>query len=165
MMPEEVGTRDIVVRRKNGGIQQFQDTNRACDALHFVLLHPKGHDGWSPDQIQVGNEEEEEEEEEENHEFLERSDGKRLTCNKYYKYRLQKRHGETNYYLLSGRLLQEYVVLSFAKAEQQKFNYVEMNQKQLRADLYQNIADTLLESDVDKVGRSVILPASHIGSP
>ena len=40
-----------------------------------------------------------------------------------------------------------------------------MNQKQLRADLYQNIADTLLESDVDKVGRSVILPASHIGSP
>ena len=47
MMPEEVGSRDIVVRKTGGGIQQFQDTNRAADALHFVLLHPKGHDGWS----------------------------------------------------------------------------------------------------------------------
>ena len=49
------------------------------------------------------------------------------------------RHGETNYCLLSGRLFQEYVCLSFAKAEQQKLNYVEMNQKELRSDIYQNI--------------------------
>ena len=42
MMPEEVGSRDIVVRRQAGGIQQFKDTNRAADPLHFVLLHSKG---------------------------------------------------------------------------------------------------------------------------
>ena len=158
MMQEQIGSRDIVVRKRGGGIQEFRDTNRACDPLHFVLLHSKGHDGWSPDQIQVGEEDDE-------HEFVDRTDGKRLTCNKFYKYRLQMRHGETNYYLLSGRLFQEYVCLSFAKAEQQKLNYVEMNQKELRSDIYQNIADHMTSADVDRLGRSVILPASHIGSP
>ena len=152
MLPEEVGSRDIVVNRRSGGIQQFKDTNRAADPLHFVLFHSKGHDGWSPDQIQ-----------------LTEGDGayeeRRLTCNKYYKYRLQTRPGETNYYLLGGRLFQEYVCLSFAKAEQQRFNYVEMNQKQLRADVYQNIADHVDQEDVHGLGRSIILPATHIGSP
>ena len=40
-----------------------------------------------------------------------------------------------------------------------------MNQAQLRSDLYQNIADHTMQADVDKLGRSVILPATHIGSP
>ena len=51
MMQEQVGSRDIVVNRRGGGVQEFKDTNRAADPLHFVLLHSKGHDGWSPDQI------------------------------------------------------------------------------------------------------------------
>jgi hypothetical protein len=38
MMPDEVGSRDIVVKRKGGGVQEFKDTNRAADPLHFVLL-------------------------------------------------------------------------------------------------------------------------------
>ena len=108
MMPEEAGNRDIVVSRRGGGIQKFQDTNRAADPLHFVLLHSKGHDGWSPDQIRFSADEGDYE-------------SRRLTCNKFYKYRLQQRPGETNHYLLAGRLFQEYVCLSFAKAEQQRF--------------------------------------------
>ena len=122
MMPEQVGSRDIIVNRKGGGIQEFKDTNRAADPLHFILLHSLGHDGWSPDQIRYAEEEGDYE-------------GKRLTCNKFYKYRLQQRPNETNHYLLAGRLLQEYVCINFAKAEQQKFNYVEMNQPKLRGDL------------------------------
>ena len=154
MMPDEVGSRDIVVKRKGGGVQEFKDTNRAADPLHFVLLHSKGHDGWSPDQIHLGEEEDD-------------TNSKRLTCNKYYKYRIQQRAGQTNHYLLAGRLFQEYVCLSFAKAEQQKFNYVEMNQAKLRADVYQNIVDNMGDADVDsnKLGRQIILPASHPGSP
>ena len=109
MMPEEAGSRDLVVRKRAGGIKQIKDTNRAADPLHFVLLHSKGHDGWSPDQIQLAGGEDD---------FIRRGDTRRMTCNKYYKYRLQQRAGETNYFLLSGRLFQEYVCLSFAKAEQ-----------------------------------------------
>ena len=74
MMPEAVGSRDIIVHRKGGGVKEFKDTNRAADPLHFVLLHPTGANGWSPDQL------------------IESTEGsyesKRLTCNKYFKYLL-----------------------------------------------------------------------------
>ena len=70
MYPEQVGGRDIVVNRKGGGVQEFKDTNRAADPLHFVLLHSKGHDGWSPDQIRFAEEDGD-------------NEAKRLTCNKY----------------------------------------------------------------------------------
>ena len=63
-------------------------------------------------------------------------DAKRLTCNKFYKYRLMEREGKINQFLLGGRLLQEYVCVNFAKAEQQRLNFVEMNQAKLRTDLY-----------------------------
>ena len=63
--------------------------------------------------------------------------------------------------------LQEYVAISFAKAEQQRLNYVEMNQTKLRSDLYQNVADHMLRADVDgkELGRQVLLPATHSRSP
>ena len=35
MMPEQVSSRDIVVKKRGGGIQEFKDTNRAADPLHF----------------------------------------------------------------------------------------------------------------------------------
>ena len=135
MMPEEVGSRDSIVRKRTGGIKEIKDTHRAADPLHFVLLHSKGHDGWSPYQNQLAGGDDD---------VIRRGHTRRLTCNKYYKYRLQQRIGETNYFLLSGRLIQEYICLSFAKAEQQKFNYIAMNQAQLRSDLYQNIADHMM---------------------
>ena len=154
MMTETVGNRDIVVKQRGGGVQQFQDTNRAADPLHFVLLHSRGHDGWSPDQIRFAADEDD-------------NESKRLTCNKFYKYRLQQRPGETNHYLLAGRLFQEYVCLNFAKAEQQRFNFEEMNQAKLRTEIYQNIVDNMNSADVDKndLGRKIILPATHVGSP
>ena len=80
MLPEAVGNRDIIVKRRDGGIQEFKDTNRAADPLHFALLHSRGHDGWSPDQIRFAAEDGDYE-------------SKRLTCNKFYKYRLQQRAG------------------------------------------------------------------------
>ena len=57
--------------------------------------------------------------------------------------------------------------MMFAKAEQQRYNWVEMNQRQLRIDLYKNVVDHVGSSDVtiQDIGRKVILPATHIGSP
>ena len=42
-----------------------------------------------------------------------------------------------------------------------------MNQAKLRTDVYQNIADHMMQTDVDtsRIGRQIILPATHIGSP
>ena len=42
MMPEAIGSRDIVVRKRGGGIREIKDTHRSADPLHFVLLHSKG---------------------------------------------------------------------------------------------------------------------------
>ena len=153
MMPEAVGSRDIIVHRRGGGVKEFRDTNRAADPLHFVLLHPTGANGWSPDQL------------------IESTEGsyesKRLTCNKYYKYLLMSRVGHINHFLRGGRLLQDFLCMMFSKAEQQRYNWVEMNQRQLRMELYKNVVDHMGQSDVNKqeIGRKVILPATHIGSP
>ena len=78
----------------------MKETHRAADPLHLVLLHSRGSDGWSLDNIL---------EEEEYHGGWEDYEAKGLTCNKYYKYRLMQRRGETNYFHLAGRLFQEYV--------------------------------------------------------
>ena len=48
-MPEEYAERGIVVRKRGGGITEFSDKHRSADPLHFILLHPFGHDGWHPD--------------------------------------------------------------------------------------------------------------------
>ena len=78
-----------------------------------------------------------------------------------------KRRGETNHFHLAGRLFQEYVCINQAKAEQQRYNFIEMNQEKLRSDLYQNVVDQLQGGDVDKneLGKQIILPATHPGSP
>ena len=164
MLPDAIGNRDIVVRKRGGGIQEFKDTNRAADPLHFVLLHSRGTDGWSPDlklerNVRVINDEAEDGEGD--------TQPKRLTANKFYKYRLMQRPGETNHFLLAGRLFQEFVCVNFAKSQQQLFNYLEMNQDKLRSEVYKNVADHISRNDVEKkdLGKQIILPASHIGSP
>ena len=42
MMPEAIGSRDIVVRKRGGGIREIKDAHRSADPLPFVLLHSKG---------------------------------------------------------------------------------------------------------------------------
>ena len=53
----------------------------------------------------------------------------------------------------------------FFCTKQQILNYAEMNQEQLRTEVYQNIVDNMTNVDVGQIGRNVILPATHIGSP
>ena len=38
------GARDIVLQLRGGGFPHMSDTHRSSDALHFVLLHPYGHE-------------------------------------------------------------------------------------------------------------------------
>jgi len=46
LLNEEPGRRDIILQQRGGGIREVSDTHRSSDALHFVLIHPLGHDGW-----------------------------------------------------------------------------------------------------------------------
>merc|ERR1712023_413729 len=43
-----VPKRSVKVRKRDGGVWDIDETNRAFDPLHFVLLFPHGDDGWHP---------------------------------------------------------------------------------------------------------------------
>uniref|UniRef100_H3G691 Helitron helicase-like domain-containing protein n=1 Tax=Phytophthora ramorum TaxID=164328 RepID=H3G691_PHYRM len=81
-----------------------------------------------------------------------------------------------------GRLFQQWCVDQRAKCEQEQLRWVASHQKQIRADQYRGLQDALLnEGDgtlvhpdrgrggdthfLNQVGRRVILPSSHMGSP
>ena len=68
-----------------------------------------------------------------------------------------------------GQLFQQYVVNMYAKIEFNRLQYLRFHQSQLRADLYQGLADVVLASDgqVDgsQLGKKIILPLLFTGIP
>ncbi|KAK9139056.1 hypothetical protein Scep_008737 [Stephania cephalantha] len=55
----------------------------------------------------------------------------------------------------------------YVKLESSRLDYIRLNQKQIRAELYQGIIDSIeiSERNGSQIGRRVILPASFIGGP
>ena len=75
--------------------------------------------------------------------------------------------GSLSYLHLCGRLFHQYMVDMYAKIEQQRLNYIKMNQQQIRSDLYSGLADAVHSGDTNakEVCRNIILPSSYTGSP
>lgn len=149
MADAETHGRDLVVHLRGGGLQYIHETHRSFDALHFVLLFPRGEDGWT-----IG---------------LRKADSRQQVspCN-FYAHKLQWRIGEdgNNALLMSQRLFQEYCCSAFAKAETQRLSWQRKNQKTLRAALYQNLVDHVESGDAGKqVGKRVVLSSSFVGGP
>ena len=67
-----------------------------------------------------------------------------------------------------GRLLQQYIVDIYAKIEGERLQYIRFHQKELRAEVYQGLADAIETSDGQvngsQIGKKVILPSSFTGS-
>ncbi|KAF0304450.1 hypothetical protein FJT64_023747 [Amphibalanus amphitrite] len=161
LMDEEPVHQDIVLRRRADAegpfLQTVNETHRAFEALHFVLLLPFGTDGWQPELRQaVANG---------------RGDVRGVTLMQYYAHRLQLRPDLDDSMFRAGRLFQEYVCMAFARVETQRLLYLARNQAGLRAELYQRLQDALpgdAERELaggDRVGQRVILPASFTGGP
>ena len=119
--------------------------------FHYVLLFPRGDRGWH-----WGLQ-------------LENLDGNRqrtrLPQRAFYRYRLHTRLGETLLLFQSQRLFQQYVVDSWAACNQTKLFWLRSHQSNLRAEVYNGLADIVRGKDFDraKVGRFVILPSSYTG--
>ena len=79
-----VGHRDILINLRDGGMKRISNIHRSYMPLVYVLLFPKGEDGWDP--------------------------SSRLTQKQYYTYRLQIRNDTMECLLRGGRLLQQYIV-------------------------------------------------------
>lgn len=162
LLNQQPGRRDIILQLRGGGIREICDNHRSADALHFMLIHPMGHDGWHLELRQV------------NPHILDESQNptptnKRLTTRQFYAFHLHSRPNVTNWLLLMCRLLQEYLCIQYAKCENQALFWLRTNQTQIRADLYNNIYDAVHRSDINdeasrNIGRSIILPPSFTGS-
>lgn len=93
--------------------------------------------------------------------------GKKVSCREYYCYKLQGRPCDRTILLMSGRLLQQFIMtLLYIKVESTRLDFLCHQQYTITADLYQGIVDSILggESGGEMVGKRV-LPASFVGGP
>ena len=93
-------SRNIVVHLRqpnNRAMQQIHETHRSFDPLHFVLLFPRGEDGWNCGVRQSG------------------ARDKQVSAREFYAYHLHERlEGQSNVIFYASRLFLEYCCMAFA---------------------------------------------------
>ena len=171
LMGDAPGQHDLVLRRRAergpGVLQVIDECHRACDPLHFVLLFPLGTTGWHPGirQAPQGGRD------------------RPVSTLQFYAFQIQVRPTQDDSLHRGCRLFQEYLCMAYAKVEALRLRYVSTHQRELRADLYQNIRDAVAaDAELGQpeqrgaardeagqpqpaVGRRVILPATFVGAP
>ena len=92
---------------------------------------------------------------------------KRISMREFYCYQLLEHQNQSDILFRSGRLLQQCVVDAYACVEEDRFDYIRKNQKNLRSEVYQGIQDAITKGDTNAqaIGKRIILPSSHTGSP
>ena len=155
---EEVSSdRDIILRLTGGSLRRISQLNPLYDPLHYVLLFPRGEEGWCTHiPLHPGP----------NGQTRSKNGNITQTC--YYAYRLHQRRNEPSTILQGRRLFQQWVVDGWASTEQSKLNWIRNNQKTLRSDVYSGLRDAVAGGDhtsLNEIGQRTILPSSHTGSP
>ena len=160
IIPTDIGdidkTRDVVVYKNatchpNGhSLMKINVQHPMYDPLMYVLMFPYGDKGWELDCHKSTNRQ-----------------SRKCSAMQYYKYRLVPRHAVFNGIHRMGRLFQHYIVDMYAKIEFERLQFIKCNQNQLRAELYQGLADAIQNSDGQpdgsKIGKKVILPSTFTG--
>ncbi|XP_071695348.1 uncharacterized protein [Rutidosis leptorrhynchoides] len=90
-----------------------------------------------------------------------------VTMREFYCYRIQQRESEATTILRGGRLFQQYLVDAYTAVEEQRLKWMWHHQNELRIDLYSNVCDAVTRGDTSaaSIGKRIILPSSHTGSP
>jgi hypothetical protein len=85
----------------------------------------------------------------------------------FYGYRPQHRDTDGIALLRGDRLRHQYIVDAYAAIEQNRLEYLRLNKKKLRMDLYQGLQDAIAAGDnsVAATGHRTILPYSFIVGP
>ena len=85
----------------------------------------------------------------------------------YYCYKFHTRPGIFNPVLYGGRLFQQFAVDTYIKIESSRLDYIWHHQKEIRADLYQGLLDSIQagEQNGNAVGKRTVLASSFIGGP
>ncbi|CAB4488149.1 unnamed protein product [Rhizophagus irregularis] len=164
--------RDIVLQPHEGNIKRISELHCAYTPLHYVLMFPRGEDGWHP-KIPIYNKNDNISIHDNNNEVLEiysdndETDEKYVTAMNYFAYRLQiGRSNEATTLHYFGRLFQQWIVDMYTIVEHTRLNYLRFNQKRIRAELYNGIQDAMISGDrTTNVGQRIILPSSFTGGP
>ena len=151
---DDQGTRDIVVHLRkpsHTAMHQIHETHRSFDPLHFVLLFPRGEDGWNCGVRQSGTRD------------------KQVSVREFYAYHLHERlEGQSNVIFFAARLFQEYCCMAFAKIDSQRLDFLRKNDKDMRGESFRELRDQINASDGNphaRIGRQVILPSTFDGGP
>ncbi|KAK6021322.1 hypothetical protein OSTOST_13005 [Ostertagia ostertagi] len=139
---ESTTNRDIVLRKRGGGLKRINECHPMYDALSYPLFFPEGTQGWSV-QLKTTS---------------------KVTLKAYVQFRMQCR-SSPNVLHMGGKLFQQYIVDQYLRVEAQNLLFIRLNQTQLRAECYQGIVDALDNGDTHTIGRRIVLPATTIGSP
>ena len=152
IMPTEndsASKRDVVVYKNSSyhphghSVMRMSECHQMYDPMMYGLMFSHGDTGWD---LKTPT-----------------------TMMKYYAYRLMIHSGTFNTIQRCGRLYQQYIVDMYAKIEGSRLQYIKYNQSNLRADLYQGLADAVNSDDASvdgaTIGKRVILPSSFVGSP
>jgi len=155
ILPEvygDQGMRDIVLARTldEEDVESFTliNPNHAVYLpLHYFLLFPNRELGWYWGRT------------------LANKRDKRLTQRSFYRFCLHTRADEPTTLFHAQRLLQQFVVDAWAVFDQNKLAWLKTYQENIRAELYNRLADVLEAGDVDPVyvGKRVVLPSSYMG--
>ncbi|KZO92363.1 hypothetical protein CALVIDRAFT_468331, partial [Calocera viscosa TUFC12733] len=150
--------RDFILHnRTDGQLTRMSTGNPAYMSLHYVLAFPNGEHGWHWSIPKVGEA------------GRTTGRGRNVTEMEYYRYRLHFRNLPWAQHLfLCGRLFQQYIVDAWACVEQDRLQWIEYNQKTIRAELYNGLVDAAANNDhardASQLGKRVILPSSFVTS-
>ena len=154
---QSTSKRDIVVYKSaeqhpsGNNLMTINTEHPMYDPLMYVLMFPYGDKGY-----ELGI-------------YTSKGRRQKVTAMRYYRYRLMPHSGNTfNTIHRMGKLFQQYIVDMYAKIEWERLQYIRYHQRELRADVYQGLADAIQGSDgqVDglQIGKKIILPSSFTGS-
>ena len=150
---EKTESADFQVHFRSGQVKYISSENQACDPLLYILLFPEGSPGWT-----FGNK---------------TSKDKNISATMWYKYLFQVREehesGQMNVILRSRRLMQEFACASDWKIECQNLKFIQLKQKELRADKYFKVQDAIhIGEDLNAIKKNmnkIVLPSTYKCSP
>uniref|UniRef100_A0A6N2KXJ1 Helitron helicase-like domain-containing protein n=1 Tax=Salix viminalis TaxID=40686 RepID=A0A6N2KXJ1_SALVM len=133
----DIGTyrseRDIIIESSSDTLQRISKLHPKFMALQYPLLFPFGEDGYRTNISFADN--------------YSNISGKRqrVPMRGFYAYVIQEREYGEDTLTKGGRLYQQFLVDAFANIEEDRLDYIRMNQNDLRSDLYQNISEAVLK--------------------
>jgi hypothetical protein len=147
---------DVIVDNRTEGLQRVHPNHPSYMALQYPLLFAYGEDGYYPTISYVNRIDDQP-----------KIIRKYVTMAEFYAYRFHPRVGDSLTIFRSGRLFQQFIVDAYLSVEIDILSFIERNQQKLRTENYNNIKNALEQGHTvgKNIGKRIILPASHVGSP